>query len=45
MEIQTNFQIISDEELSEIVGGGYPNNQSMNDWDHLPADFQPVKTG
>lgn len=31
MEIQTNFQIISDEELSEIVGGGYPNNQSMND--------------
>lgn len=31
MEIQTNFQIVSDEELSEIVGGGYPNNQSMND--------------
>ena len=31
MEIQTNFQIISDEELSEIVGGGYPNNQSMTD--------------
>ncbi|WP_282667666.1 lactococcin family bacteriocin [Lactococcus cremoris] len=31
MEIQTNFQIVSDEELSEIVGDGYPNNQSMND--------------
>lgn len=25
MDIQTNFQIVSDEELSEIVGGGYPN--------------------
>ncbi|MDM7535514.1 bacteriocin class II family protein, partial [Lactococcus lactis] len=25
------FKALSDEELSEIVGGGYPNNQSMND--------------
>ena len=36
MEIQTNFQIISDEELSEIVGGGYPNNQSDGNPKQLP---------
>ena len=26
-----NFEAISDDELAKIVGGGYPNNQSMND--------------
>ena len=31
MENRLNFEAISDDELAKIVGGGYPNNQSMND--------------
>ncbi|WP_230317902.1 bacteriocin [Lactococcus lactis] len=31
MENRLIFEAISDDELAKIVGGGYPNNQSMND--------------
>lgn len=31
MENRLNFEAISDDELAKIVGGGYSNNQSMND--------------
>ena len=31
MENRLNFEAISDDELAKIVGGGYPNNQSIHE--------------